>query len=171
MKEYDVSALDGLPVSILKEMVESARETYLTIPDCDYKKAMYRLIAILEARVATAQGQKQRIKIDADQPSAPKLTADKVKAVEDQVKISAVCEAMKRFLQSKNKKYGNSALDPFRICSKADATQQILIRMDDKLNRISHSQKLRKNDFVDLIGYGLLLMINMGWTDLDDLVD
>lgn len=38
-------------------------------------------------------------------------------------------------LLAKNAAYGNSALEPVRIFSKADPTEQIRVRIDDKLSR------------------------------------
>jgi hypothetical protein len=73
-----------------------------------------------------------------------------------------ICDEVKELLISKNKKYGDSALNPSRIFSKATAIEQILVRIDDKLNRISQGAGLLANDedvVMDLIGYLVLLKI------------
>ena len=85
--------------------------------------------------------------------------------------IEKVCNGMARLLSEKNKRYGNSALEPLRVFSRADATDGIMVRLDDKLSRIKNSDKLRKNDISDLIGYLVLLCIAQGWTGFDDLID
>ena len=62
----------------------------------------------------------------------------------------------------KNRKYGDSALDPSRIFSKADPIEQLLVRIDDKLNRIQKGAGLLATDediIQDLIGYLVLLKI------------
>lgn len=67
-------------------------------------------------------------------------------------------------LCEKNRKYGDSALNPARIFSKADATEQIKVRIDDKLNRIKNAQDDDTEDAVkDLTGYLILFMIARGF--------
>ena len=58
---------------------------------------------------------------------------------ESQLLIAQVCDEVKELLLSKNRKYGNSALCPRRIFSKASPVEQILVRLDDKLARIETS--------------------------------
>lgn len=82
--------------------------------------------------------------------------------VDTQTHISMICDSIKEMLPEKNKKYGDSALTPSRIFSKADAVEQILVRIDDKLNRIQKGAGLLANDedvVMDLIGYLILLKI------------
>ena len=83
---------------------------------------------------------------------------------ETESKISVVCDDIKELLIHKNRKYGNSALQPNRIFSKCSATEQLLVRIDDKLNRIMKGAGLLANDedvVNDLIGYLVLLKISM----------
>ena len=83
---------------------------------------------------------------------------------ETELKISGVCDDIKELLIHKNRKYGNSALQPNRIFSKCSATEQLLVRIDDKLNRIMKGAGLLANDedvVNDLIGYLVLLKISM----------
>jgi hypothetical protein len=79
-----------------------------------------------------------------------------------QLEIATVCDGIKNLLLEKNLKYGDSAIDPSRIFSKASAVEQILVRIDDKLSRISKGAGLiaADEDVVDdLIGYLVLLKI------------
>ena len=81
---------------------------------------------------------------------------------ETQTQISLICDDIKELLIYKNRKYGNSALKPVRIFSKSDSVEQILVRIDDKLNRIQQGAGLLDEDedvIVDLIGYLVLLKI------------
>lgn len=90
---------------------------------------------------------------------------------ETQKKISETVDNLKKFLLEKNKNYGDSALNPVRIFSKLDSTEQIRIRLDDKINRIINSDELRKNDIVDATGYLILLMVSKDWTNFDEFID
>lgn len=90
---------------------------------------------------------------------------------EAQKKITTVCTALTYFLVAKNKRYGNSALEPQRVFSRADADEQIKVRMDDKLSRVKNSDELRKNDVVDLLGYLVLICVANDWLNFDDLID
>ena len=56
-----------------------------------------------------------------------------------QTLISATCDEIKEMLLAKNRRYGNSALEPVRIFSKASAYEQILVRLDDKLSQIGRA--------------------------------
>lgn len=63
-------------------------------------------------------------------------------------------------LIEKNRKYGDSALNPARIFSKASNIEQIKVRIDDKLSRIKNAQDDEDEDVIaDLIGYLVLLTI------------
>ena len=83
---------------------------------------------------------------------------------ESEMKISGVCDDIKELLINKNRKYGNSALKPCRVFSKASAVEQLLVRIDDKLNRIMQGAGLLADDedvVNDLIGYLVLLKIGI----------
>lgn len=74
--------------------------------------------------------------------------------------ISRVCNQIKDMLTQKNLAYGDSALDPVRIFSKANSIEQILVRIDDKLSRFARGTDYPgDNDIDDLIGYLILLKI------------
>jgi len=77
-------------------------------------------------------------------------------------KIEATCDSIKQLLLDKNAKYGNSALNPVRVFSKADNQEQLLVRIDDKLSRIARGAGMDGVDedtLNDLIGYLILLKI------------
>jgi hypothetical protein len=80
---------------------------------------------------------------------------------ETQNLIVQVCDEVKALLLAKNKKYGNSALEPKRIFSKATTVEQLLVRIDDKLSRISSTgfQGEDEDTLLDLIGYLILLRV------------
>jgi hypothetical protein len=74
--------------------------------------------------------------------------------------ISGVCKDIESLLISKNRAYGDSALEPVRMFSKANAAEQILVRIDDKLSRVSRGHEYIGDDTIDdLIGYLVLLKI------------
>ena len=54
-----------------------------------------------------------------------------------QQKITELTEAIRDLLLYKNEKYGDSAINPKKIFYKGDARNAILIRLDDKLSRIT----------------------------------
>ena len=69
---------------------------------------------------------------------------------------------MRDLLLEKNRKYGDSALEPVRVMSQSTPVEQILVRIDDKLSRISRGTGLVGDDedvITDLIGYFVLLKI------------
>lgn len=75
-------------------------------------------------------------------------------------KILETCLEIAQMLIEKNISYGNSALDPLRIFSTADPTEQLRVRIDDKLNRVKNNQGFTgDNDIDDLIGYLILYKI------------
>ena len=71
--------------------------------------------------------------------------------------IAATCEEIKQVLLEKNRAYGNSALAPLRIFSRADPVEQLNVRIDDKLSRIARGREYHGDDTeLDLIGYLVL---------------
>jgi hypothetical protein len=80
-----------------------------------------------------------------------------VKDADVAVAIAEVCDDVKRVLLEKNRAYGNSALDPLRIFSKADPVEQLNVRIDDKLSRVARGSEYVGDDTeLDLIGYLVL---------------
>ena len=93
---------------------------------------------------------------------------------ETETKISSVCDDIKELLIHKYRNIGNSALKPNRIFSKCSATEQLLVRIDDKLNRIMKGAGLLATDedvVNDLIGYLVLLKISMDSDKKNDILD
>lgn len=86
---------------------------------------------------------------------------------EDEYAHNKFCEAVDtvlsefgNMLKEKNKKYGNSALHPVRVFSKADAKEQIKVRLDDKISRLVRGTGDETEDiYLDLTGYLILYMI------------
>ena len=79
---------------------------------------------------------------------------------ETQALIAEECDSIKELLLEKNRNYGNAALEPMRVFSKANAEEQILVRCDDKLNRIKSGNTGGDEDTIkDLIGYLILLRV------------
>jgi hypothetical protein len=77
-----------------------------------------------------------------------------------QADIAEVCDELKELLLEKNRKYGDSALNPVRIFSKASTLEQLKVRMDDKLSRLRNAADDEDEDpTTDLIGYLILYKV------------
>tara|TARA_R100001591_G_scaffold58712_1_gene68536 strand:- start:5662 stop:6024 length:363 start_codon:yes stop_codon:yes gene_type:complete len=76
-------------------------------------------------------------------------------------KIKSKCRKLEELLIEKNNNYGDSALQPLNVFSKADAVHGIKVRIDDKLKRIKNSGLVdaTEDTLQDLAGYLILLMI------------
>lgn len=83
-------------------------------------------------------------------PSGAKSAADA---------IAWVCDGLKELLLKKNRQYGDSALNPIRCFSKADAEEQIRVRIDDKISRMMRGDRTgdTEDTEMDLMGYLVLL--------------
>jgi hypothetical protein len=73
--------------------------------------------------------------------------------------INDECDSIKDMLLEKNKAYGNSAISPLRIMSRAGTLEQIRVRIDDKLSRMSRGSAAGEDAEKDLIGYLVLLRV------------
>lgn len=75
--------------------------------------------------------------------------------------VTEYLQEIRELLISKNKKYGNSALEPLGVFSQLSAREGLLVRIDDKLKRIKNGSLERDDEDVinDLIGYLVLLKI------------
>lgn len=78
-------------------------------------------------------------------------------------KLDKVSSEVVALLKSKNKAYGNTALDPVQIFSRLDATEALCARIDDKIMRIKNKgiNDQTEDTVDDLIGYLLLLKMSM----------
>lgn len=93
--------------------------------------------------------------------------AEQLKILGEQLGISSFEENVRRhtdkiatLLIAKNKAYGDSALNPVRIFSKASRIEQLNVRIDDKISRIQRGTDFGDEDTVrDLIGYLVLRLI------------
>lgn len=78
-----------------------------------------------------------------------------------QMQIIEVLNELEELLINKNRKYGDSALNPVRTFSNASPGEQLKVRIDDKLSRINSGQLDDTEDvLIDLIGYMVLLIIH-----------
>ncbi len=73
--------------------------------------------------------------------------------------VQSVLNKLSDMLIQKNDAYGDSALNPVRIFSKAATSEQILVRMDDKLSRLARGQAAGEDVIQDLLGYLVLYRI------------
>tara|TARA_R100001594_G_C4044207_1_gene263801 strand:+ start:1055 stop:1474 length:420 start_codon:yes stop_codon:yes gene_type:complete len=78
------------------------------------------------------------------------------------LKLDLELKRIGELLKSKNKAYGNTALNPTNIFSKLDATEALCARLDDKLARIKNKgiNDETEDTVSDLIGYLLLLKMS-----------
>lgn len=73
--------------------------------------------------------------------------------------IKNECDSICELLCKKNDAYGNSAFEPINVFSKLPVIEQLKVRIDDKLNRISKGQNtelVMEDTEQDLIGYLIL---------------
>lgn len=100
------------------------------------------------------------IKNEKDEPlNCDKQTKD---LTQSQNLIIETCDEIKEMLLNKNRKYGDSALNPQRIFSKSNTIEQINVRMDDKLSRLKSGQLDEDEDIEsDLLGYLILKKVAM----------
>lgn len=75
--------------------------------------------------------------------------------------IAGECNSIRDMLLEKNASYGNACFDPIRIFAKASPSEQIRVRIDDKLSRIVRGREIGEDTVFDLIGYLVLLRISM----------
>lgn len=73
--------------------------------------------------------------------------------------VRAILTELGDMLIEKNRAYGNSALAPVRIFSRASIEEQILVRIDDKLSRLARGSAAGEDVVKDLLGYLVMLMI------------
>jgi hypothetical protein len=79
---------------------------------------------------------------------------------ETEESISRVVLEIEEMLIAKNRAYGDSALEPVRVFSKAENIEQLYVRIDDKLSRVKRGHEYPGDDTIsDLIGYLILLLI------------
>lgn len=73
-----------------------------------------------------------------------------------------ICDDIYEMLIAKNQSYGNSALNPVRIFSRADKDEQLRVRIDDKLSRLARGEGQETEEVLDdLIGYFIILKMHL----------
>lgn len=81
--------------------------------------------------------------------------------VDFESEVAGVLKVVGDVLISKNAAYGDSALNPLRIFSKSNTSEQIRVRIDDKLSRLARGSDYSDEDTIlDLLGYLVLLRIS-----------
>lgn len=77
-------------------------------------------------------------------------------------RVRKVLDEIGTLLIEKNRAYGDSALNPVRIFSTASPTEQLKVRIDDKLSRLARgteTERVPEDTLDDLIGYMVLLKL------------
>jgi hypothetical protein len=79
-----------------------------------------------------------------------------------EILVGQVLDRIEIMLIQKNRKYGNSALEPLGVFSKLSPKEGLFLRIDDKLKRIKNGSLEHDDEDVinDLIGYLVLLKIH-----------
>lgn len=131
--------------------------------------ARYNGIKRKELKSASAKRNAPKVNKGAKQEN-DKIVLDATKEAkvmsfnDTQKSISVMCDRIKTMLLAKNKQYGDSVMSPIRVFSKADKTEQLKVRIDDKINRLLQGDESIESDvdvIDDLIGYLILLRITM----------
>lgn len=73
--------------------------------------------------------------------------------------IWVTCDEIRDMLLAKNEAYGDSAMSPVRIFSRAAPEDALLVRIDDKLSRVARGDAAGEDVVLDMIGYLVLLRI------------
>ena len=76
-------------------------------------------------------------------------------------KVDVVLKEVGEMLKTKNKSYGDAVMNPVRIFSKQNSSEQLRVRIDDKLSRLARGTEYPGDDTIfDLVGYLVLFLIN-----------
>lgn len=73
--------------------------------------------------------------------------------------VRRVLNDVGNMLIEKNKAYGDSALNPVRVFSKASTIEQLLVRIDDKISRMARGSAAGEDVELDLLGYLVILRV------------
>jgi hypothetical protein len=77
-------------------------------------------------------------------------------------RVKEILNELETLLIEKNRSYGDSAMHPVRIFSKASPDEQIRVRIDDKLSRLARGSGQENEDVVmDLLGYLVILKMHI----------
>ena len=85
----------------------------------------------------------------------------KPKEIDTLLEVKYILGQLQDLLEEKNKAYGDSALNPIRLFSKAGAAKSLCVRIDEKLGRIKNRgvNEDTEDTLMDLMGYLVLLKI------------
>lgn len=75
--------------------------------------------------------------------------------------LDKVLSEVGAMLVQKNAAYGDAALNPVRIFSKADPLEQLKVRIDDKLSRLARGAAAGEDVIHDLLGYLVIYRMQM----------
>lgn len=148
----------------LNEELRKARAKYKISPR-RAKKAVPPFAKKPAGRIITPKGRGDNSTADAPPPATPKTepptrrVAVAANLSPTGVGITKVCAEVCEMLLQKNAAYGDSALAPLRVFSKADTIEQLRVRIDDKLSRLFRGQDAGEDAELDLIGYLVLLRV------------
>lgn len=78
-------------------------------------------------------------------------------AVEFDSWLEKVIDDVRVMLIHKNAAYGDSALNPLRVFSKASLSEQLLVRLDDKVSRLARGTEAGEDVASDMLGYLVLI--------------
>lgn len=73
--------------------------------------------------------------------------------------VAAWLQTVADTVRARNATYGNSAIDPIRVFSRARTYEQLLVRIDDKLSRVARGAGATPDTLVDLVGYIAILAV------------
>jgi hypothetical protein len=73
--------------------------------------------------------------------------------------LDMVIDDARVMLLHKNAAYGDSALSPVRVFSKASLSEQLLVRLDDKVSRLARGSAAGEDVAGDMLGYLVLVLI------------
>jgi hypothetical protein len=73
--------------------------------------------------------------------------------------VDCVLSEISDMLIQKNVAYGDAAMNPIRVFSRADPMEQLRVRIDDKLSRICRGHNAGEDVIKDLIGYLVIYRI------------
>lgn len=82
------------------------------------------------------------------------------KATAFEQNVTRILDGVADIVIQKNLAYGDSALNPIRVFSRADRMEQLYTRLDDKLSRVQKGHEYPGDDTIrDIIGYCTLILI------------
>lgn len=116
------------------------------------------------SKPAPTSATKRTAAVAVNHPAKPEASATAIPAADlgacaFAAKVNATLDGIGTMLIAKNKAYGNSALAPVRVFSRASTEEQLLVRIDDKLSRLARGEAAGEDVVRDLIGYLTLLLI------------